>query len=73
MLCHTSDVAQGPDGLLADVGVRGHHQADEGGDGSSVHHCGGLVRIARGDVGQGPGRLELYGRTLSQAQEVDKV
>lgn len=68
----TCNVAQGPNGLLADVWVRWRHQVYEGWNGPSFHDCRGLVRGTWGDVGQRPGRLKLDGRAFGQCQKTDK-
>ena len=65
----TCDVAQRPDGLLADVGVGGADQADEGRDGPARDHGGRLLRGPGRDVGQRPGRLKLERGGVGEAQE----
>ena len=68
----SSYVSDGPDGLLLHVlGGRGQ-QLDEDGDGSGLDDHAGLSRGAAGDVGQSPGSLELKGRVVGGAKELDK-
>ena len=53
----SSNVTKGPHSLLADILVRASEQLHEVRDSSTVHNSLGLVRGARGNVGQGPGSL----------------
>ena len=53
----SSNVTKGPHSLLADILVRASEQLHEVKDSSTVHNSLGLVRGARGNVGQGPGSL----------------
>ena len=53
------DVAQGPDGLLAHVGLVAAEQLNEDGHGAGLDDHLRLLRRARGNVSEGPCRLEL--------------
>ena len=62
------DVAEGPDCLLAHVLVWGVEQLQEERDGPGVDHGLGLLAGAAGDVGEGPGGLELEGGLVRAGQ-----
>ena len=57
----SSNVTKGQHSLLADILVRASEQLHEVRDSSTVHNSLGLVRGARGNVGQGPPRQPEYG------------
>jgi hypothetical protein len=67
------NVAQSPDGLLADVIVGGTQQRDEDGDSAGVDHDLGVVRGARGDIRQRPRGLKLQLRDLAALQELNEA
>lgn len=58
----SSNVAESPNGLLADVEDGGGEELDEDGDGARLDDDLGMLRGSRGDVGKGPGGFELGGR-----------
>lgn len=57
----TGDVTKRPNSLLADVEDGGGEKLDEERDGAGMNNDLGVVRGARGDVGESPGGLELKG------------
>lgn len=61
----SGDVPQRPHGLLAHVGVLGGQQRYQQGHRTTVHHCVGLLGVARGNVGEGPRCLELEERAAT--------
>ncbi|GIX60598.1 ubiquitin-conjugating enzyme e2, putative [Babesia caballi] len=66
------DVAEGPDGLLAHLLLRGLEQRDQLRHRAVVGGHLGLLLVAGGDVGDGPGGLELELRCVEAAQELDE-
>ena len=58
--------------LFADIVVRTPQQLHEERHSTGVHHSLGLVRSAAGNVGQGPGRLELKHRVVGVAKELNQ-
>ena len=66
----TGDVAQGPHGLLLHIVVGAAQELDEMWNSTAVDHGLGLVRGPGGDVGQGPGGLELQGWVVEGGQEL---
>jgi hypothetical protein len=67
----TSNVTQGPDGLLPDIWLVAAEQLDEDGHGTGLDDDLCLLRGTRGDVGQSPCCLKLYERVRG-AEELDK-
>ena len=67
------DVAQGPHRLLAHVLVRRVEELQEEGDGAGGHHGLGLLAGAGGDVGEGPGRLELQAGGVLRGREAARL
>lgn len=55
----TADVSDGPYGLLDDARVVGFEEFDEEGDASFINDALALNGGSGGDVGEGPGSLEL--------------
>ena len=68
--CRVFTIAFVPYCLFLDVLVAGGEQLYEDGHRARVDHYPGLVRVAAGDVGQGPGSLELEGALVSAAAAV---
>ncbi|KAI3483457.1 hypothetical protein L1887_53684 [Cichorium endivia] len=66
------DVAERPDGLLADVEHGGGEELDEDGDGALGDDDLGVVGGAGGDVGERPGGLELD-HGVRAAEELDEA
>lgn len=56
----SSNVAEGPDGLLADVEDGGGEELDEDRHGARLDDDLSVLRGSRCDVGEGPGGLELW-------------
>lgn len=68
----TCNVAQGPNGLFADVLMGWCHQADESWNGSSNYDGSSLVWSTWGNVSQGPSCLKLDGGAVRQRQKTNK-
>lgn len=68
----TSDVSEGPDGLLPHVGLWTGKKLDEDGHGTGLDDDLGLGSAARGDVGESPGGLKLD-EGVGRSQELDKA
>ena len=58
--------------LFADIVVRTPQQLHEERHSAGIHHSLGLVRSATGNVGQGPGRLELKHCVVGVAKELNQ-
>ena len=58
--------------LFADIVVRTPQQLHEERHSAGIHHSLGLVRSAAGNVGQGPGRLELKHCVVGVAKELNQ-
>lgn len=56
----TSNVSEGPDSLLADIGLWASKELDKDWDGAGLDNDLGLCSTARCDVGEGPRSLELH-------------
>lgn len=68
----TSNVTEGPDSLLADIGLGALEQLDKDGDGAGVNDDLCLLGRTRGNVGQCPGSLKLD-EGVGRAEEFDKT
>lgn len=66
------NVAEGPDGLLADIGLGAGQELDKDGDGTGLDDDLSLRGRARGNVGQGPGSLELD-QGVGRSEEFDET
>ena len=69
----TSNVTEGPDGLLADIGHGAEKEVNKVWDGTGPDDNLGLLRRARGDIGEGPGSLELERRGVVVGKELDEL
>jgi hypothetical protein len=67
-----SDIAEGPHGLLANIGLGASEKLDENRNGAGLDDDLGLRGGARSNVGQGPSRLELD-QGVGRAKELDKA
>ena len=67
-----SDVAQRPNGLLANIGLVARQQLHKDWHSASLNHDLSLGGGSRSDVGQGPGSLELDKR-VGRAEELDET
>lgn len=68
----TGNVAEGPDGLLANIGLRAGKELDEDGDGTGFDDDLSLGGRAGGNVGQGPSSFELD-KSVRGSEEFDET
>lgn len=68
----TGNVAEGPDGLLANIGLRASQKLNKDGDSTCLNDDLCLGGGTTGNVGQGPGSLELD-QSVGRSEELDKA